>query len=155
MHMKAIWKMGMRGRLAAAVLGLGLLSGPALAAPTVTAICRDPAGYSVGYESGRPEWEKDGIRGATWSYTWNTASQEARLVLQSVGGQPVSEKALAVASESGFVTFVVRYPRALWVHTLYLRAGAVIVSQHSDGRGSTIDSASGKLMTLSCRISSQ
>ncbi|MFM0327937.1 hypothetical protein [Caballeronia glebae] len=56
-------------------------------------------------------------------------------------------------ASKGFVTFLVRYLQAIWMHTLFLKPGVVTISKHSSGRGSTADSAAGSLFHARCKIS--
>lgn len=144
-----------------AVHGVGvavlLLSAVSSWAQTVTAICRDPVGWGVGYETGKPVADKDGFADAAFTYSWQTDRDVATIISQSsrgAGGTPLTETAAVIRLE-GAVSFVVVYQRTLWVHTLFIDPQVVIMSRHVDGRGPVTGSAAGSLFHARCAVSTR
>jgi hypothetical protein len=134
---------------------LAMLTASVSNSETLTAVCSNPKGWGVGYETGKPDAGEDGFRDATFTYTWKIGESTATLVTQnskSAGGAPSTETATVVASH-GFVTFLVMYPQGIWMHTLFPRAGVAMISRHTTGRGLFTDSAEGALFHSNCKIS--
>ncbi|MSQ72981.1 MAG: hypothetical protein EXR27_17070 [Betaproteobacteria bacterium] len=135
---------------------LGVYAGD-LSAETLTAICRDPVGWGVGYETGKAVFESDGFTEAVFTYSWQTDKDEATIISQSskgAGGTPLTEKA-AVIKLDGSVTFMVLYRSTIWVHTLFIGPKVMIMSRHLDGRGPTTGSAAGSLFHARCVVAIQ
>lgn len=127
----------------------------ASATDTLTAVCRNPEGWGVGYENGTAEASADGMKNATNTYTWKAGATEATIITQDsegAGGMQHSENAVVLVSH-GFLTFIVQYPEGVWMHSLYPGVGVVMITRHITGRGGVKGSAAGGLFYATCNIS--
>lgn len=135
-------------------LCLGAREAASRGEPVFSAICKDISGFRVDEEGGTIQTDKDGFAsGTTWSYSWTMGQQEATLILQSgraSGGTPTTERAL-VTTHGPNVTFISPLSGAVWLHTIFPKAGRVLVTQHT-GHGQLDDRLSGKMMWGRCQV---
>jgi hypothetical protein len=142
--------------LQVSLFALVLMSATTASAENLTIICPAPSGWSFGYEkSDNPEIGPDGFSGATFTYSWEFGTKRATIITQSssaAGGDPTTEPAGVITSDE-FVTFLVFYSKALWVHSYFLGSEVMVISKHATGRGPYTDSASGSIFHSKCRAS--
>jgi hypothetical protein len=100
-----------------------------------SAICNNIQGLRFDEANGDIQRNTDGFGpGTSWSYTWDSRSPEATLILQNgrlAGAQPRSERATAVVTGGGTVTFVSILSGAVWLHTISARTKRLAVTQHT------------------------
>lgn len=121
---------------------------------TLTAVCKSPKGTTV-VAGDKLVSEPDGFGDGVFTYSWKQGSKTATIISQSgvaAGGVPSTEDATAVEGE-GFVTFVVRYDRAVWIHSLYPQRRVVLMSRHVNSL--TRGAAVGGLYTATCSMATQ
>lgn len=138
-----------------ALLATVVALGKCCSAETLTATCKGLTGWSVGYETGKPQSEEDGFVGSTFTYSWIIGSPSATIITQSskaAGSVPATDTA-RVISKPSLVTFIVSYERGTWIHTYFPAAKVIMVSRHVDGRGPFKDSAAGGLFHGRCDAS--
>ena len=139
-------------------LAIALMLGATIVhSETVTAICRGPSGTTVVYGDSKAENSPDGFAGGFFTYSWNTSEKVASIVSQSgtaAGSEPMTEQA-GVISSPGFVSFVVVYERALWIHTLYPDAGVIMISRHKTSSTPAGELPLGSLMHGRCKVASR
>jgi len=127
------------------------LSAPA-SAKTFTAVCSNIQGTRVDLEQSGFAWDKDRLRDASWTFSWQSDQDEVFMVMQNsaaAGGKQFSQRGFKIQDLDTHVTIISPLPRAVWVYTIYM-VGSLIVSQHTTDNTNILPSA--KLMTGSCRM---
>jgi len=122
------------------------------------AICKDPRGIGFGFEHNKPDdVEKDGFKQVSFTYKW-AGEQTGDVIINAERMSPsISlKKALVVPfGDANAVSFLVGYSKAVWLHTVYTIRSVVVISQHSEGRGMTENSAAGRIFYAPCEVSFQ
>ena len=121
-------------RILGLVLAL-LIFPPQAVAQTITAVCKNPTGQVVGIESSGVVVNKpDGITGGQFVITWAMGAKTAQVVAQGAGGgPPITETAYLVHYSDEQISFVVDYPKAVWLYSLFLRPGHLLITRHVNG----------------------
>lgn len=118
-------------------------------AKTLTAVCKAPKGAVIAGRGG-PLIEPDSFGSGMFTYSWRLGDTHAKIITQSgdkTGSLPGSEDATAVGNQNS-VTFLVLYPEAVWMHTLFFGAKEVLISRHVYG-----DVTRGGTFVASCAMS--
>jgi hypothetical protein len=126
---------------------------------TTTAVCRDPVGTLFGQQgrpdSNRPVDEADDMKGGSVTIIMDPKTMEAQIVTQGPGGEkPVTKVAVPVVVTDKQISFLVTYPNAVSLYSLFGQPSVLLMSEHMDGL--TADSggnATGKSMMAKCEIS--
>lgn len=147
--------MNSRYVLAAALSAMIPMTVGAASPQVLTAVCRSPSGTTLVAGQQRDVSEPDGFGDGLFTYTWKIGEPSATIVSQSgraAGSVPSTETAAALTSD-GFVTFLVKYDRAMWMHTLFLDRKTIIISRHVSSlvNGSPV----GGLYKATCSIAVQ
>jgi hypothetical protein len=121
-------------------------------ADVLSASCSNIHGVRIDDTGRKLETDTDGLTGTTWSYSWDTNSKSATLILQSGGGTTPTTETAFVHAMSGGISFVSVLSGATWVHTLYAEGRRLLVSQHSYGLAANGKRLSGKMMTGDCQM---
>ncbi len=125
---------------------------------TLTAVCKDPKGRAVGVEgpSGgdKPVDVPEGMRGGQITVVWQVGGNEAQIVAQGAGGgAPQPERALRVHSSDESVTFIVTYPAAVWLYSVFWKPRRLLITQHTNGFFLGSGGAIAKSMEARCEMS--
>lgn len=118
--------------LSAALAALVPMTVDAAPSQVLTAICRSPSGTTIVAGQQRDVSEPDSFGDGFFTYTWKVGEPSATIVSQSgkaAGSVPATETAAALASP-GFVSFLVTYDRAMWMHTLFFDSKTILISRH-------------------------
>ena len=66
-----------------------------------------------------PAIKQDAIEGASWAYSWNTATKKATLTLpasHASDGKSHKQEGIVSIHKGGFFTIVSALPGAIWIH---------------------------------------
>jgi hypothetical protein len=121
-------------------------------AEVLSASCSNIHGVRIDDTGKKLETDGDRFTGVTWSYSWDTNSKSATLILQSGGGTAPTTETAFVHAMSGGISFVSVLGGATWVHTLYAEGHRLLVSEHSYGLAANGNRMSGKMMTGDCQM---
>ena len=136
-----------------------LLSTLSVPAHAVTAVCKNPTGRVLGQagtilERGEPIDEPDGMKGGTFTIMWNRGDNEAKLISQGVGGdEPLTDQAMRVFESDEQVSFLVRYPSAVWLYSLFTKPKLLLITAHNNGASIDTGGALNKAYKAKCDIS--
>ena len=87
-----------------------------------SAVCSNLSGVRVDDQGAEPAFTQDAIKGASWSYSWNTATKRATLILpasHASDGRSHKQEGVVSSHRGGFFTIVSSLPGAVWTHTIY------------------------------------
>lgn len=138
---------------------LVLISTIWIPAHALTAVCKDPAGRVIGQagtvlERGEPIDEPDGMKGGTFTIIWNRGENEAKVVSQGTGGgEPLTDQGIRVFEADEQVSFLVRYPSAVWLYSLFKRPKLLLITAHNNGASIDTGGAVNKAYKAKCDIS--
>lgn len=132
-----------------------------VATETLTAVCKDPVGRISG-QHGAPLGnnqvvdENDSMKGTVVTIMWHTAAPNAQILVAqaySAAATPLQEKGVKVHASEEQVSFIVDYPAAVWLYSLFPAPRLLLMTSHVNG--ATIDSggAINKSMKATCDIS--
>jgi len=134
------------------VLPLLIASAPA-AAQTVTAVCKGLSGRAMGVESsGAVVNEVDGMRTGQIAITWTMGAKTAQIVAQGFGDLPVTDTGNLVHFSDEQASFVVNYPAAVWLYSLFARAKHLVVTRHTNGFAHSKGGAIGNVLHALCEV---
>lgn len=145
------WTGHARTRLAAALIALTLVT-PASARPW-SATCTDLSGVRVEDSAAEPAFTEDAVKGASWVYTWDTATKKATLTLpasHASDGKPHKQEGVVSVHRGGFFTIVSSLPGAVWTHAIYPETGRLLASQSTTKSGTRL---SGRMLVGTCAMS--
>ena len=147
---------GIKMKLQATLLAL-LATSHTQAAGTLTAVCKEPVGYAIGFRGELGKFEKvsgpDGMAGGTVPISWPSESETATIVIQGSGGRSIhSGKAVPVFRSPEQVSFVAVYPGAAYLYSLFLKSSTLMISDHGLSLGFESGSAINKSMQAKCGI---
>lgn len=114
-----------------------------------TAVCSDISGVRVDEDTTGLSFDKDAIKGATWTMTFSDHESEVRMIMQnsaSSGGRQFTQSGIKISQNP--LTWVSVLGGAVWTYSFYTQ-GKLLVTQHTTGNDDR--SLSGKLMTAKCR----
>jgi hypothetical protein len=117
-----------------------------------SAICTNLSGVRVDDPGGEPAFSEDAIKGASWAYSWNTATKKATLTLpasHASDGKSHKQEGVVSAHRGGFYTIVSSLPGAVWTHAIYPETGQLLASQSTTKSGTRL---SGRMLVGTCRI---
>ena len=134
-----------------------ILSSP-LSAETLTAVCKEPVGRLLGQlgEQGKNKIvdEIDGMKGGMATIIWNTNDDLVQIISQGAGGgAPLQEKGFRVIASGEQLSFIVVYPQAVWLYSLFPTPKLLLITQHTNGLLLDSGGAINKSMKASCDIS--
>ena len=124
---------------------------------TLTAVCKDPKGRTIGIEGqiggNKPIDAPDYMRGQ-FTLIWEVGKDEAQVISTVVrGAGPLLERALRVHSSDESVTFVVTYPRGVWLYSIFWKPGRLLITRHSEGYALNYGGAIAVSMEAPCDVS--
>ena len=128
------------------------LSTNAVNARQWSAVCSNLSGVRVDDPGTEPSFVQDAVRGASWAYTWNTATKKATLTLpasHASDGRPHKQEGVVTVHRGGFFTIFSSLPGAVWTHAIYPDTGRVLASQSTTNNGAVL---SGRMLVGTCRI---
>ena len=164
MNTAGCWSM-MRNRLAALsarkpmlkplLIAMVLSSAHTALADTLTAVCEGPKGHAVGTEgslyNNKPVDQPDGMRNAKVTIVWDVGQREAQLLVGGPGrefNEPETLLHMQTSKES--VSFLITYPAAVWLYSLYPQPKRLLITQHTNGYASDRGGAIAKAMVAAC-----
>ena len=128
-----------------------------VSAEMLTAICEEPRGRILGRygDLGNSEEvdDTDSISGGLITISWNSKEKTAQVVYKGSDGQPYTSSAFPALITDEQATFIVLYPKAIWIYSLYPQIGKLLMTQHTNGSSLGSGGAIGKLMQAQCTIS--
>ena len=109
---------------------------PNVMAEKLTAICKDPEGWSAYFKKNTsPEIETDRMKDTIQTYTWELGSDIADIVMQdiaSLGGSPSSHKAIVIPISKKQIVFLIKNIDSLEMHTMFTDLGKVVINYSYD-----------------------
>ena len=117
-----------------------------------SAVCTNLSGMRVDEADAEPAFTEDAVRGAAWTYTWDTASKKARLTLpasHASDGKAHRQDGVVSAHRGGFYTIVSSLPGAVWTHAIYPETGRLLATQSTTKSGTRF---SGRMLVGTCTI---
>lgn len=137
---------------------LPFLSSPASGAETITAVCREPVGRTIGVggvllDKSRPVDESDGMKGGMFTIVWKTGEDRAQIVSQGSGGTPLPETGIRILENKEQVSFLVVYPSAVWLYSLFSGPKVLLITSHNNGYANDVGGALNKSFKAPCEIS--
>lgn len=144
-------------RWASAVAASSLALTPAspASAKQWTAVCSDLAGMRVDEDGTEPTFARDEIKGAVWTYRWDTTSRKATLTLpasHASDGKAHVQEGVVGFHKGGFYAIVSSLPGAVWTHAIYQETGRLLATQSTAKSGTAI---SGRMLVGSCKLTSR
>ena len=115
-----------------------------------SAVCSNLSGVRVDDPGTEPAFSQDAVRGASWAYTWNTATKKATLTLpasHASDGRPHKQEGVVSVHRGGFFTIVSSLPGAVWTHAIYPNTGRLLASQSTTKNGAVL---SGRMLVGTC-----
>lgn len=146
-----------RFSLISAIL-LGLLN--ITAANALTAVCKEPTGRIFGIQGtfgkGKPLDEPDGMKGGMFTIAWSHGQKQAQIISQgSGGGAPFTDTGTRVFESEEQVSFLVAYPSAIWLYSLYKGPKLLLITSHNNGASIDVGGALVKSYKAPCEISDE
>lgn len=142
------------------VAGLITLFAATVGAETLTASCKEPKGRMLGVlgELGqhktvdKPDW----MAGGVVTISWKVGSSTAKVVTDTGEGKSLHSSDGVLAFESAEqVSFVVVYPGAVYLYSVFPKARKLLMSSHQLFLGFDPGSAVSKSFVAPCDISMQ
>ena len=127
-------------------------------AESITAVCKSPVGRIYGqlgelFEN-RPIDDTDRMKDGLVTIHYEVGSQDARIIVQAgEGEEPYSDNGIRIFSTEEQLSFLVRYPQAVWIYSLFPVPKLLLISSHSNsivGGGAMI-----KSLIAKCEISNE
>jgi hypothetical protein len=140
------------GILIPALIALSLVSNP-VTARQWTAVCTNLSGVRVDDAGTNPTFTRDALAGASWAYSWNTATKKATLTLpasHASDGRSHKQDGVVSVHRGGFFTIVSSLPGAVWTHAIYPDTGRLLASQSTTRSGVML---SGRMLVGTCTMS--
>jgi hypothetical protein len=135
---------------------LTVLIGLALVTPASarqwSAVCTNLSGVRVEESASDPAFTEDAVKGATWAYSWNTATKKGTLTLpasHASDGKAHKQEGVVSAHRGGFYTIVSSLPGAVWTHAIYPETGRLLASQSTTKSGTRL---AGRMLVGTCTI---
>ena len=133
-----------------ALLALSVAA-PAGAKPW-SAICSNLAGMRADDTGGQASFIEDAVKGASWTYAWNTATKKATLTLpasHASDGKAHTQDGTVSTHRGGFFVIVSTLPGAVWTHALYPETGQVLAVQSTTKAGTRL---AGRMLVGTCAM---
>lgn len=121
----------------------------------MTAVCSEPSGYTVVFKDHQFSSSKDGIDGATLSYSWDMVTKRGTIITQDsnlAGGTPISYPAQVIPVSERQVTFLALFEKGVEIHSLFLDDRIVYFSSQKDMSVVRLGTSSGKIFTAKCKL---
>ena len=118
-----------------------------------SAVCSNLSGVRVDDPGSEPAFTQDAVKGASWAYSWNTATKKATLILpasHASDGRSHKQEGVVSAHRGGFFTIVSSLPGAVWTHAIYPDTGRLLASQSTTKNGAVL---SGRMLVGTCTLS--
>ncbi|MBM0207630.1 hypothetical protein JNW90_35125 [Micromonospora sp. STR1s_5] len=118
-----------------------------------TAVCSDLSGVRIDDSGAEPSFTPDGVKDASWVYSWNTDTKKATLALPASlasDGKSHKQEGVVSAYRGGFFVIVSSLPGAVWTHAIYPETGKLLSTQSTTKSGTRL---SGRMLVGSCAIS--
>ena len=134
-----------------ALMALTLAAEPA-SARQWSAVCSNLSGVRVDDQGTEPAFTQDAIKGASWAYSWNTATKKAALILpasHASDGRSHKQEGVVSSHRGGFFTIVSSLPGAVWTHTIYTDTGRLLATQSTTKSSAAL---SGRMLVGTCSI---
>ncbi len=115
-----------------------------------SAVCSNLSGVRVDDPGTEAAFSQDAVKGASWAYTWNTATKKATLTLpasHASDGRPHKQEGVVSVHRGGFFTIVSSLPGAVWTHAIYPNTGRLLASQSTTKNGAVL---SGRMLVGTC-----
>ena len=127
-------------------------------AETLTAVCKEPKGRVIGNEgpsgSNKTVDQAEGMRGGQITFIWEIGKDEAQVVVQAGGGEPLQhERAIRVYSSDEMHTFLATYRFAVWVYSIFPKTSRLLMTQHTNQFSPDRGGAIAKSMEARCEMS--
>ena len=124
----------------------------------LTAVCKDPIGRAYGNHGilgqGKVLDEPDDMKGGLFTIIWNEGQNQAQMISQgSGGGSPMTETGFLVFASKEQISFLVTYPSAVWLYSLYSKPKMLLMTTHNNGMSIDTGGAVVKSLKASCEIS--
>ena len=124
---------------------------------TMTAVCKEPKGFTFVFKDGSFHGAADGISGAHLSYSWDVATKRATIITQHSAamdgvGTPISYPAQVIHISKRRVVFLVTFEKGVEMHSLFLDDRVVYFSSQKDMSDLRPGSSSGKIFSAKCKI---
>ena len=142
-----------------AILLFALSFTQSVVAQSVTAVCKEPTGRVLGVNGtvlgdGRELDEPDSITGGLFTILWPRSEDRGQIISQgSGGGEPSADIGKVIFKSDEQVTFLVTYPSAVWLYSLYPKRGLLLISSHNNGLAIDEGGAIIKSYKASCKMS--
>lgn len=140
------------------VAGLITVFAATTSAETLTASCKEPMGRRLGLlgELGQHKAvdDTDGMAGGVVTVSWKVGSPTAKVVTDAGGGKSLhSADGVLVFESEEQVSFVVVYPGAVYMYSVFQKANKLLMSSHQRFLGFDPGSAVSKSFMATCDIS--
>ena len=127
-------------------------------AETLTAVCNEPKGRVIGNEgpsgSNKTVDQAEGMRGGQITFIWEIGKDEAQVVVQAGGGEPLQhERAVRVYTSDEMHTFLATYRFAVWVYSIFPKTSRLLMTQHTNQFSPDRGGAIAKSMEARCEMS--
>lgn len=124
----------------------------------LTAVCKSPTGRMLGLHgkigSGRVVDEPDGMKDGLFTLVWKDDQRLAQIIRQgSGGGNPLIDMGIPVFKSEEQVSFLVTYPSAVWLYSLYWKPRVLLLTSHNNGLLVDSGGAIAKSFMAYCEIS--
>lgn len=124
-------------------------------AETLSYVCKEATGRIIGLGSELDEHvdEPDRINGGLISIIWERGGKFADISFGApLIGTPLSNQGILVQQTNEYVSFLVLYPRAVILYSLFLNSKILLMSQHTDGIGFDRPMAINKSFKARCEL---
>lgn len=134
---------------------LALCSWSAIA-ETITAVCREPTGHTIGNRGDAAKGEavdvRDGFAGGSISLTWRVGATESTVAVRGAGGGTNTQRATLISGPSSQVSFVIAYPGAVALVSFFPDSATLMFSDHGPFLGFSPRSAIARTFTAKCQV---
>ena len=124
---------------------------------TLIATCTEPTGRALGFRGELGKFAKvddvDGMKGGVVSLIWETGQSEAAVSIKASGNSLHSSKGVLAFQSAEQVTFVVIYPGAVFLYSLFPTSSTLLISDHGLSLGFEPRSAIVKSYQAKCEVS--
>jgi hypothetical protein len=130
----------------------------ASSALALTAVCRNPVGRVLGVHGAFGEGKQidavDGMPGGLFTFVRERGERRVQVISQGTGGgAPMTDTGIQVFSSSEQTSFLVVYPSAVWMYSLYEKPRMLLISVHNNGVSIDSGGAVVKTYRANCEFS--
>jgi hypothetical protein len=146
-------------RIVSHVVALCLAAGLShtASAATLTAVCKDPVGRAIGFRGALGDFQPidspDGYSGALITLVLIKGANQAQITFGTAtnqGARPLPAPIVGRTTEQ--ISFVVNYPGAVFLYSLFLNSSTLLISDHGPSLGFESSSAVNKAFQARCSI---